>query len=65
MSDEVWYISSAKSGEVAGPMSGAALLDQIRSGTAGGEDLIWRDGMSEWQKLELFTWLLLPDAGKQ
>jgi len=60
MNDAEWYVSNAESGDAAGPLDSATLLERIRSGTVGEADLLWCEGMSAWQKAALFTWLLEP-----
>jgi len=58
MTEAEWYISDADSGEVTGPLDGETVIDRIRSGAVSEDDLLWCEGMAEWRKAELFSWLL-------
>ena len=45
-----WYF--AKDGEQQGPVSREELEQKIRSGELGGSELVWREGLADWQPLE-------------
>lgn len=47
MSDAQWHY--ARQGQQAGPVSTAVLQGMARSGQLAREDLVWRDGMPNWQ----------------
>lgn len=42
-----WYF--AQDGSQAGPVDQATLAAMVRSGEVGPDDLVWREGMAEWQ----------------
>ena len=48
MSDPQWYIM--KSGERTGPISQGELLSRAQSGLLNREELVWREGFTDWVK---------------
>src|SRR5688572_26669959 len=44
---QTWYF--ARGGVQTGPVSFAQLAEAVRAGQCGPNDLVWREGMSNWQ----------------
>jgi len=58
-----WFYS--KGGQKHGPVSDADLQNLISRGEVGPSDLIWKEGMSDWQKASTVSGLVFPsDAGE-
>ena len=49
MTESEWYY--ARGGQQAGPVSTHALLEMARSGQVSREDLVWREGLPNWQSI--------------
>ena len=47
MADEQWYF--AQQGQRLGPVPTTALQGMLAQGTVSGADLVWREGMADWQ----------------
>lgn len=58
MTEIAWYVSDAETAEVRGPLDGDALIDEVLAGRVAPADLLWCDGMTEWQRAEVFAWLV-------
>lgn len=50
--DNWYYVDRAQTRH--GPVAAAAVADAYRNGQAGGDSLVWREGMAEWQPLDRF-----------
>jgi len=55
-----WYVTKGDTGQRGGPVTDAAFRKALLDGQIGADDLVWCDGMGEWERAEPFIWF----AGK-
>src|SRR4051812_42406610 len=61
MSDkQEWYY--ARGGSQVGPVTFAQLIEAARTGSVGRDDLVWREGMADWQAASTIPGLMPAPA---
>jgi hypothetical protein len=64
-SEKKWYWRKRDSDERNGPVSTQKLLKLAKTGDLRTEDLVWKDGMSDWRKAKSVSTLSMQDILKE